>query len=247
MSPMLAKTLLIGALFALFAIPVAIRSRRWGVAALLIAVGVLDWAALFQFFVFHIHLPGTHWNWVGKAIDLMMLSSAVVTLILAGVFKRADLGLTLRQAPGWARALAIYILPFLLANALISYFALLGPPGPAPTLESIAFQATLPGLAEELGYRGLFLALFNRLAPRTVSILGAPIGYGTLATSLIFAAMHAVDFAPDLALQFSPIAFVMTGGTGLLLAWLRLRTGSLALPVLVHNATNLILILSRPA
>ncbi len=52
--------------------------------------------------------------------------------------------------------------------------------------ETIAFQWTMPSIDEELFYRGVLLLMMNEAFTRRVTILGAPIGYGGLLTSLLF-------------------------------------------------------------
>ena len=110
-----------------------------------------------------------------------------------------------------------------------------------PSLETVLYQATMPGLAEELSIRGVQFAIFDRILIFRFRLIGAEIGYGAIATSIWFGLGHAIslDAAPDW--QSGLAAFATTGAIGFLLAWFRARTGSLVVPVVVHNITNLIL------
>jgi len=110
-----------------------------------------------------------------------------------------------------------------------------------PKLETLLFEATLPGLAEELVWRGLLLALFDRMFSGRVTILGAALGYGAIVTSLVFGFVHSVQFDSKLVLHTALDNGAFAAATGLVLVWIRARSKSLVFPVLVHNATNLIL------
>ena len=51
----------------------------------------------------------------------------------------------------------------------------------------------MPGVAEELVYRGVFLSLFDRAFGRPWCVAGADVGWGTIAVAVVFAAVHAVN------------------------------------------------------
>jgi len=214
------------------------QARRWIPVVVLVALA--DSAAtLLPILDKHLQLPGAHWNWSGKLIDIAVMGAIAIGLIVSGAFRARDFGLTLRQAPGTARALVFMALPFLLA-ILVLTATMFGESKP-PTAETLQYQATLPGLAEELVWRGMLLALFDRMFAGRFALWGAPIGYGAIATSLVFGLLHGAQFDSKLVLHTSVLAGLVPGLTGFLLAWLRVRTKSLVFPVLLHNATNVIL------
>jgi hypothetical protein len=72
-------------------------------------------------------------------------------------------------------------------------------------------------------------------------LANADIGYGAIALTLVFALVHGIQFDEKLAIHTDLANALMAGVTGLALVWLRLRTKSLMLPVVLHNATNVIL------
>jgi membrane protease YdiL (CAAX protease family) len=185
-----------------------------------------------------LHIIAGQWNWEGKIVNLVVLVAIAVFFIARGTFTRQDLGLTLRQRPGTGRAVLLVVIPFLLLIAAVAFATA---SHEVPAAEAIAFQATLPGLGEELFFRGLLLAVFDRLFPPARTIWNARIGYGVVATSLAFAFVHVcnVHRAPlaidwEFAAGISPLVGAFIG------AWVRARTGSLVVPVLAHNAGNLI-------
>lgn len=182
------------------------------------------------------HIPlrfwPSDWNWEGKALAIAL--SLTVALILGA--RRT--GLTLKQdregLPGG----------LILCGALIAVFlglALWSPNAPI-NADELAFQLTMPGLDEELFYRGVLLLMLNEAFARPLRILGAPMGWGALITSVAFGLAHALGYS-DGGFTFDALTMALTGGPALLLVWLREKTGSLLLPVLMHNFANSISLL----
>ncbi len=104
--------------------------------------------------------------------------------------------------------------------------------------ESLALTALLQllvvALPEELFYRGWLQTAWARLAPgRGVTVLGARIGHGFLATQALFAVGHLVSGQPWRLATFFP---------GLLFGWLRARTGSVVAPTVAHALSNLLVL-----
>jgi membrane protease YdiL (CAAX protease family) len=97
------------------------------------------------------------------------------------------------------------------------------------SLETWLYQATLPGLVEEVLFRGVLLALLDRAFVVRRVVLGASIGWGGVVVTVVFVALHGLD----VAVLFGVLP------AALLYLWLRARTGSLVLPVIVHNLWNL--------
>ena len=127
-------------------------------------------------------------------------------------------------------------LPAGLAQVLSPY---LGAPAFAFRLpESLALAALLQllvvALPEELFYRGWLQTAWARLAPeRGVTVLGARLGHGFLATQALFAVGHLISGQPWRLATFFP---------GLLFGWLRARTGSVVAPTVAHALSNLLIL-----
>lgn len=168
------------------------------------------------------------WNWLGK-----MMSLAGMLIIAAfPVIGYARAGLTLKQNKNsWPAYLLFWAM-----SALFFYLAISGADG-RDDWETIAFQWTMPGLDEEVFYRGVLLLAMNEAFARRLSILGAPVGYGGLLTSILFGLVHALSYGAG-GFDFDPMTFAMTGGPSLLLLWMREKTGSVLLPVIAHNIAN---------
>ncbi len=202
-------------------------SPRWLLVA--IALVVADDAILTNFYgLLPSMIPG-RWNWQGKGL-------ALVTLLLVAAHWRlgwVNVGLTLRQRAGSLAA----CLP-VVAIYLGFFFAIgLAMPNDAVGGEDIAFQLTMPGAEEELFYRGVLLFAFNEAFRRRWHFIGIDWGWGAALSSALFGLAHAFGVGND-GVTFDPIVFGLTAVPSLLGVWLRERSGSLLLPIIVHNAGN---------
>jgi membrane protease YdiL (CAAX protease family) len=105
---------------------------------------------------------------------------------------------------------------------------------PDSLLLTAALQLLVVALPEELFYRGWLQTAWARLEPeRGITLLGARLGNGFLATQVLFALGHLVSGQPWRLATFFP---------GLLFGWLRARTGSVIAPVVVHTLSNLLIL-----
>jgi hypothetical protein len=91
------------------------------------------------------------------------------------------------------------------------------------------FVATMPGLAEEVAFRGVLLAAAERAAPAARVVAGVPVSLGAALLTAAFVGLH--GFGVGMLVSVLP--------GSLLYLWLRLRTGSLLVPVVAHNLWNL--------
>lgn len=172
-------------------------------------------------------LIGNRWNWAGGALATAGMLALAAVLVRRAGFAWHEFGLTWSQRPGSLPAaafVAVAVLALNYAAMTLSRFRLPGVP-----LETWLYQATLPGLAEEIAFRGVLLALADRAFAAHRTIGGAPLGWGGVTVTASFFAAH--DLSLGAALGVLPAA--------VLYLWLRARTGSLVLPVVVHNAWNL--------
>ena len=174
---------------------------------------------------------GGAWNWAGKLLALAV-TLAVVTLPMFG-WRRVGLTLTQKRE---GRGVTYGVIALIVA--VFVGIALWIPSVPANG-ETWAFQATLPGLEEEVFYRGLLLLALNEAFRGRWHFAGVAWGWGALLTSLLFGMAHAFSYGAE-GFALDPIAMLVTGAPALLLVWVRERTGSLLWPVLLHNFANCI-------
>lgn len=172
--------------------------------------------------------PGSDWSWTGK----LLATAGLLAVAALPWFGLRRSGVTLRQAPGAGMAWGVFALLAVAIFALAFVYR-----DGAEDLETILFQWTMPGIEEELFYRGLLLLALNEALDSGKRHLFAGIGWGGLVSCVAFGLGHAL-FWRNGGLSFDAMAFAMTGGPALLLVWFRTRTGSLLLPVVAHNVVN---------
>lgn len=171
-------------------------------------------------------IPGASWNWTGKIFSLVLSAIVIAALRLSP----EAVGLTLRQDHKKIGAAAVAL--FVVWGTCLG---LLFKPGQAD-LETLAFQATMPGIVEELVYRGICPAILLGLIHRRPPVAGTPWAV-ILATAVIFGIWHGLgysrgDFSFDPMSALIPFVGSIAGG------WLRFKTGSLLVPVLGHAVAN---------
>jgi hypothetical protein len=171
---------------------------------------------------------GLSWNWVGK---LAAIAGTIVVMSLPA-FGWRRCGATLHQGRQWRGALVVLAM----LGGLFFYLALSAADG-RDDLETIFFQWTMPGLDEELFYRGTLLLALNEAFRSRTRVLGAPIGFGGVLSTILFGLTHALSYEHGL-IEFDTFSFAITGVPAILLLWLRERTGSLVMPVIGHNMAN---------
>ena len=238
----LAASLIHSGIIAAFAVALALPALFRPARAYVVLVAALAFVDVFatvwpSFSGTPLHVIGAYWNWNGKLVDFVVLALVAALFVLTGLFTRQELGATFTQRPGAWRAVLFVMAPLLVLDAFAVWKLA---PHEALNAEKIAYELTMPGLAEELCYRGLLLALFERMFVSTKTILGAKVGYGAIATSLLFAADHTISVNQALHVSFDPGSAAFPLVIGFLLVWIRARSGSLVLPVVFHNILNAI-------
>lgn len=196
------------------------------VAALLVAIND---ALLTRVYGLLPDLIGGQWNWQGKLLAL----TATLAIAASPAFGWRRAGFTISQEPGSLKA----ALP---VAALYSGFFIiiaLAFPGSGSNGEEIAFQLTMPGLEEEPFYRGILLFALDRAYTGRKRFLGVDWGWGAVLSCSLFGMAHAFGFSHG-HFSFDTITMALTALPSFIAVWLRLRTGSLLLPVLLHNFGN---------
>ena len=172
---------------------------------------------------------GGSWNWQGMALAFIgMLAFA----LLPGLGWKQS-GLTLAQTPGSLR----WAIPVALVYCLYPIAIRFAFGGSDPTPEAIAFQATLPGMTEETFYRGVLLLALDQSLRGRVRFAGVEWGFGAVLSCALFGAVHAFGYG-DGKFSFDTLTFLLTGVPAFVAVWLRYRTGSVLLPIIVHNFGN---------
>lgn len=178
-----------------------------------------------------VFMDGLALNWFGKTLSLAG-TIAMLTFLRRVGFEAA--GLTWKQNKGSLIAVSqVGGIVLVLATGA----AVLVSTTPNTSLENLLWQATMPGLDEELFFRGLLLLLLHQAFGKGLRIRGADTGWGLWLVTVFFGLLHGVTVqGGELAVDLPTI--VGTGFLGFILTWMRERTGSLLAPVLFHNIFN---------
>jgi membrane protease YdiL (CAAX protease family) len=169
-------------------------------------------------------VPG-NWNWSGKMLSLLFSAVVVFSLRLSP----DAIGLRKQEHSGIA---------WIALGLFVVWGACLGlvfQPG-VPDVETLAFQATMPGLAEEIAYRGIAPAILLGLMNRRPHVEGIPWAV-ILATSVMFGLWHSLSFSEG-RIGFDPMSGLFPFLGSLPGGWLRFKTKSLLVPILGHSVAN---------
>ncbi|QKG54471.1 CPBP family intramembrane glutamic endopeptidase [Hymenobacter sp. BRD67] len=187
-------------------------------------------------------------NWTTKVVALLVS----ILCLLAGWVTADETGL---RGPSRASLRVVVpvvglVLLVLFADAYFSRHAF----APLWWHEQL-FYAIVPGLEEELFYRGILLGLLGRVFPHTIPLPGTRTSWGGLVGVLLFALGHGIRFwsvsllgngwqtlthawwwQSLLHFPFPDAAYY--GLMGLLFLWVRERTGSVWAAVASHCLVN---------
>lgn len=202
-------------------------SMRWLLTAALLVI--VNDAALTSFYGMLPDFIGGEWNWQGK---ILALATTLAIAVLPAIGWK-QIGLTFNQAHGSMRA----ALPVSMIYCTFFVAIALAFPSNDASTEVVAFQLTMPGFEEEPFYRGLLLFALDRAFTGRKRILGVEWGWGALLSCMLFGMVHAFGFSGG-GFSFEPVTMALTAVPSFIGIWLRVRTGSLLLPVLLHNFGN---------
>jgi membrane protease YdiL (CAAX protease family) len=175
---------------------------------------------------------GLHWNWEGKILSTILCLAFII--LLKKKFRDIDFGLTLKQKKNSIKSILIVFGVFLIIESVAFHFFW---GKRSVTLEEHLFQLTMPGLSEEIAYRGLFLGILNEIFRKTKTVLGANLGYGSIVVTILFAFSHGftIDKGMNIELNLTSMIIPLIS---IMFIWMKSRSGSLLSPILTHNVSN---------
>ena len=101
-------------------------------------------------------------------------------------------------------------------------------------LETLLFQFSMPGIDEEIMYRGVLLGLMCSALRTGSAVWRTP---AIVINAILFGLVHALSFR-DGAMQFYTMNFVWTGLLGYGFGYITIKTRSIVIPMLTHNLYN---------
>ena len=176
---------------------------------------------------------GQVWNWAGKAGELLL---GLLFIYTAGILTKKEAGWTVNiRHP---KKIAAFIALLLLISFSIQY-SLYGFKTLKST-ETFWFELFVPGITEELIFRGVLLGLLNKAYKSRVMVWQTSIGWGLVITAVLFGLVHALKFDGH-AIDFKMLYFINSCTVGLLLAFIKEKSQSLLPGMLYHNLLNLVI------
>ena len=177
--------------------------------------------------------PGLSQNWQGKAAVSLLALGFIYTY---PKIEKADYGWRWNIHP---KSLLPVVAGTLLMALVMNLPAWLQHQEISRTTEKLIYFSSLPGIAEELMYRGVFLALLNSSLGKGFRIAGATMGWGSFIVAVLFGCFHGISVINLYHLGHNEIAFALTFLSGFFFCWVKERTGSLWPAILSHNLINL--------
>jgi membrane protease YdiL (CAAX protease family) len=108
-------------------------------------------------------------------------------------------------------------------------------------IEILAFQLTMPGIDEEIMFRGILLALLLTCLQDKIRIKEKVFGNPSiLIIGILFGLVHGFSVTDGLELRFEFYPFIWTSISGYVLSWITVESKSILLPILSHNMINFI-------
>jgi len=176
-----------------------------------------------------------HWSWQAA---LLTTAWPLLLMSLTPALSFASIGVTPSLTPGWWKP---GIIALFIAVGVPAVFFILGS-RVRLTGEGWAYLLVMPGLAEELLFRGLYQSLLNSAFGRCWRFGGAEFGWGMLITSVLFAGANglvAVD--EQLHARIVLPAAIAPFMLGLVSGWMRERANNIWPSVVGHNLSNIVI------
>lgn len=203
---------------------------------LMIALGLYilqDGALSLGWHYFDLDIINSPWNWEGRVLLLVIL------LLVAFTLFRHDEATTGLSPFGTASSPIRATLLTLILLGLTGAAAYTLSAGRVETdTMSLAYQASLPSITDELLYRGLMLGALDRAFGKPMTILGTPMGWGAVMTAVLFTAAQSLATSPDYVMTLNMSAAAYFFPAALMLAWIRNASGSIYLPIMIHSWAN---------
>ena len=185
---------------------------------------------------------GLRFTWIGKILSLI---TSLVIIYSVSKSDRKEIGFTTEiNSKKQLRSGLLFFFGFLLFDFILKM--ILFPKGASFDLETFIFQATTPGLTEELAFRGISFWLLDKVFLPKWTFRGIQFGWGFIIVTVFFGLVHGVVLKENHELKFDLMTIVyLTLISSLSLGILRKLSGNLIYSVLGHNTINVMNVIIR--
>ncbi|WP_300675423.1 CPBP family glutamic-type intramembrane protease [Soonwooa sp.] len=179
---------------------------------------------------------GLHFAWAGKILSLL-LSLAIILSVSKQ--EQQAIGFTLKTNSNTQVKFGVLIFLGFLAFDFI-FKMILFPKGGTFDLETFLFQASMPGLTEEIAFRGIGFWLLDKAFPPKWNYKGIEFGWGFVIITILFGVGHGVVLTTDYQVKFDLITIIyLIVISSFSVGVLRKFSGNLIFPIIGHNCINL--------
>lgn len=182
----------------------------------------------------HVQIIHSKWNWTGK-IFTITFGTCVYYLIRESLKPFDFIGFK-KESIFLKRPLIVASLPILLA--FFSCFS----PTTEYDFETLLYEATMPGVDEEIMFRAIFLGIMLNTLKARLSFFNLHISNPSLILNgLLFGLVHGLQVTEELKVNFDLGLGLGTFFYGYLYSWVTVQSRSILLGVFSHNFSNLLL------
>lgn len=173
------------------------------------------------------------WNWSGKAYAI------VGSLLFYGVFRKAfgcHNYITFKQNNHIVKRLLLLAVIIFVVTICLAFFS---NGNSTERVEYFLFQFTMPGLDEELAFRGIMLGLLSNALRPKVKLGSVQLGNPAVwITSILFGLVHSFGIDHNWNFHQNWFEFLNAFTIGLLLGWMTIKSGSIVMAIFAHNLFN---------
>jgi len=182
------------------------------------------------FYYADLEIIGGQWNWTGKVYAIVW--SILFLYIFQNRFQ--DFVSFQIKSSGNIWGLFFFVILVAVVVGIFFYFK-------SWDTETLLFQATMPGIDEEISYRGIMLGILTTIMVSEKRIGRWQIHYPDIwAVSLLFGFVHGLKLSSDFQLTFDAIYFIHTFILGWIWGYMTIKSKSIYLSMLSHNLSNFI-------
>lgn len=169
----------------------------------------------------------SNWNWVGKIYTII---GSILFLMLYRKYPLKDYFLTFKQGNKFFIKGILIIVSLLILKTTQMFLA----STKLLNWETLFYQFSMPGIDEEIAYRGIMLGLLTKILKSKNLILNSPVWI----TAILFGFAHGLSLTTEFSILFNIQPFLRTLIYGLIWGWITIKSGSILLALISHNLGN---------